>query len=197
MTETIGNCLIFSDSPQAKLVLGGLSLGQCVKVPFVLLPPENADPDPYPQLPGQVSSCSVAEGGGEGVCIGGEEALNNTASTSQDLGAFPYLRITTATVTPCATANASPELSTARGEGRSGSGKNSTKRLTSDESSIITVSNASGGTSSIPPSNVPTASSHPDASTSSGSGRVLESLRGKKWSKTISENTEGKEVVDS
>ena len=34
---------------QAKLVLGGLSLCQNVKVPFVLLPPQIPDdPDPYP-----------------------------------------------------------------------------------------------------------------------------------------------------
>jgi len=34
---------------QAKLILGGLSLCQSVKVPFILLPPLNPDdPDPYP-----------------------------------------------------------------------------------------------------------------------------------------------------
>ncbi|CAG7824768.1 unnamed protein product, partial [Allacma fusca] len=43
----------------AKLVLGGLSLGQCVKVPFVLLPPENAEPDPYPQTLGEASTTGV------------------------------------------------------------------------------------------------------------------------------------------
>lgn len=36
---------------QAKLILGGLSLCQSLKVPFVLLPPLNSDdPDPYPGI---------------------------------------------------------------------------------------------------------------------------------------------------
>ena len=178
-------------------MLGGLSLGQCVKVPFVLLPPENADPDPYPHVPGQASSTVEGVDGG-GAIIAGGDGLNTTATTSQDLGAFPCLRITTAAVTPCATANASPVLSTSIAGGTavgcSGDGKNSTKRLTS-ESSIITVSNTSE-TSNVPPSNVPTSSSnaHPEASTSSG-GRALEPLCEKILSMKISGNTEGK--VDS
>jgi len=46
--------IIVSYYVKAKLVLGGLSLCQNVKVPFVLLPPLNPDdPDPYPTPKGE------------------------------------------------------------------------------------------------------------------------------------------------
>lgn len=36
---------------QAKIFLGSLSQYPTLKIPFALLPPENSDPDPYPEVP--------------------------------------------------------------------------------------------------------------------------------------------------